>query len=403
MSEYSDSYHIRTDDPVRVRQRLRQARMAGLVFGPANGWLTFVPYEDNHEFRGRSTAEGFTQDLSRVVGGLVLHYTYGEDHGWGFSVTQPGKALTTFECWWDPAPSVQCGGLDEGALSNVVAMESIAPLLREFDVGTAAQERPAHRFAELLKLPAYKWLSPHLAQYHTEDLIAQGGSKLGTKPRNTAQRLQLPPHRKVVLPRPDLSAKEALELARPFMSKLGSPWFLASLFGGGRLKSDGRLEPGVGVWQFTYAKPGAPDFIYASLFFNGNLGFRGDSVPAYLATQVPEPAPLPPHWLDSTDAAAIIEGEPLLAHFTDEYSLSMSLRAIQQGPLWWEVTRTFVDRSDVFRMVRHNFAIDAGTGEIVAEKFEQQEGGRVVESRQRLRWEGDDWKNDDGTPFRGKQ
>lgn len=393
MSEYSESYHIRTDDPARVKGQLRKAGLAGVVFGPANGWLTFIPYEDHRALRTSSLGEGLTRALSYAIDGAVLHYSYGEDHGWRFALAQPGKPVGTFACWWDPEPSVERDNLDDEALAVLASSEMIRPLLREFDVGTAAQQKPAYQFAEVLRLPAYKWLSPHLAQHHTEDLIAQGGRKLGTKPPSTAQRLKLPPSRKIPLPRPDLSAREALDLARPFTSKFGPRWFLASLFGGGRVKPDGRLEPGVGVWQFTFTKNNGADFIHASLYFNGNLAFRGDTVPNYLATQLPEATELPASWLDSTDVAQVVAGEPFLAGLNDEYSLSMSLRPMAHTALWWEVTRTFVTRSDVLRMARHNFAIDATTGEILAESFERRERGRVVEARERLRWEGGDWKS----------
>jgi len=38
------------------------------------------------------------------------------------------------------------------------------------------------RFAELLGLPAYEWLSPHLVQDDTPHFLAHGAREIGTKP-----------------------------------------------------------------------------------------------------------------------------------------------------------------------------------------------------------------------------
>ena len=43
MSEFSVSYHIRLAEGIDAQKLLRQAKAAGIVFGPANDWLTFVP------------------------------------------------------------------------------------------------------------------------------------------------------------------------------------------------------------------------------------------------------------------------------------------------------------------------------------------------------------------------
>ena len=392
MSEFSDSYHIRTDDPAKTKSLLRKARLAGVVFGPANGWLTFVPYEDLNVFRQGATFEGFTRELSRVLETTVLHYSYGEDHGWSFALTGPGKSVSRFACWWDPEPAIERDRFDQEALASLAPTVSFAALLQQFDVSTAAVQKPSYRFAELLGLPAYKWLSPHLAQHHTDDLIAQGGSKLGTKPRNAVERLHVPPARKLVLPRPDLSAREAFDIVEPFVSKLQPEWHLAEIFGNGRVKSDGRLDPSVGAWQFTYRKNTGVDFIYASLYFSGNLGFHGQTAPGYIATSLPPALALPNDWLDSSDIAKIVGREPIPAGLSPNYSLVMRLRPEAEIPLIWDVTRHFVMADRRHDASDHLLAVDAKSGDIVFETFERKEGGKLVEARQRLRWQGGDWE-----------
>jgi hypothetical protein len=107
MSEFSDSYHIRTDDPAGVKQRLRQARLAGVIFGPSGGWLTFVPYEELAVYRRSMVGDAFTVQLSQVLSATVLHYNFSEDHGWSFAVARPGEKLNRFACWWDPEPTIE--------------------------------------------------------------------------------------------------------------------------------------------------------------------------------------------------------------------------------------------------------------------------------------------------------
>jgi hypothetical protein len=85
MSEFSSSYHIRTEDSQVIERLLRRAKISGIAFGPANGWLTFVPYGDLPAYRRLPDAADFTADISRAVGCPVLHYRYAEDHGWTFA------------------------------------------------------------------------------------------------------------------------------------------------------------------------------------------------------------------------------------------------------------------------------------------------------------------------------
>jgi len=395
MSEFSDSYHIRTDDPAKVKQLLRQARLAGIIFGPSGGWLTFIPYEELTAYRRSMVGDAFTVQLSRVLSATVLHYNFSEDHGWSFAVARPGEKLNRFACWWDPEPTIEREQLDLGQLASIANLEALAPLLQGFDATTAHSRRPAYRFAEQLRLPTYKWLSPNLAQHHTDDLIAQGGSKLGTKPPSAAERLQLPPARKIELPRPDLSAREALELITPFVCSFGTAWRVAGLFGGGRLKQDGRLEPGVGVWQFTYMNPEdrSGDAVGVWLFFNGNLSFHGQSATGQVPSGRRGIEPLEGNWLDSSEIAEIVDGEPRPDGIKEDYSLSMSLRPIDGAPLMWEVTRLSVGHPHASGMVRHVLVVDAATGEVVFETLERREHGKAIHARQRRRWEGTEWEN----------
>ena len=60
-----------------MQKQLRQAKAAGIVFGPANGWLTFVPYAGLAAYRSAGEAR-FADYLSKLTGLPVLYYCYAE-------------------------------------------------------------------------------------------------------------------------------------------------------------------------------------------------------------------------------------------------------------------------------------------------------------------------------------
>ncbi len=92
MSEHSESYHIWTEDAARTLQRLRMLRTAGLVFGPRNSWLTFVPYEHSAGYRNSFGHLGFARELSRGLDATVLYYLFSEDYGWSFGLYASGRS-----------------------------------------------------------------------------------------------------------------------------------------------------------------------------------------------------------------------------------------------------------------------------------------------------------------------
>jgi hypothetical protein len=67
MSEFSISYHIRMENPRDMQQRLRQSKIGGIVFGPADSWLSFVPYENLPAYERRGDSN-FAQYLAQILG-----------------------------------------------------------------------------------------------------------------------------------------------------------------------------------------------------------------------------------------------------------------------------------------------------------------------------------------------
>lgn len=383
MSEFSLSYHVSVSDGRAVEKLLRHAKLSGVVFGPANGWLTFVPYAGSVPYRNADGAR-FADYLSRLTKLPVLHYCYAEDHGWTFALSRPDCAPVNFACWWDPSPIVERDQFDPLAFEPLVQRELLNSLLRSFDHGEAMHAQPAYRFAELLGLPAYEWLSPEFAQDHTSELLERGGRKLGTKPVAAAARLRLPPNRQIVLPRPHVSAREALEFMLPFMARFKQPWSLTMLSTYGFRLPDGR-----GIWQARWRCGDSGDMVEVVLLEDGRLIFRGETAPSYALNLLPNAMNLPDRWLDSTDIAAIVARLPVPSGFATSSLGSMTLRSLNDHPHLWEILFPG-DRNGAEPFASWIVYLDALSGEVVAELLGRRIDYEIVPARRRLRdgdWE----------------
>jgi hypothetical protein len=380
VSEFSCSYHIRTDDARDALQRLRKAKISGLAFGPANGWLTFVPYANLAELRGHADSPLFAQRLSRLTGSEVLHYRFAEDHGWMFALAREGTIVSQFAGWWDPISSVEREQLDLKALTPLVSAEALEPLLEPFDAGKSAEEQPAYRFADLLGLPAYKWLSPELAQGHTDELLDQGGRKIGTKPPGTDERLRVPPARDIVLPRPDPSAREALAVLEATTTPFRSPWHLASLCSYARINPEGR-----GDWRFSYRCGDTGDVIHAHLMAEGTKGrvaYGGVSMPYFGLSDVSTAVPLPEEWLDSTAIAALVVRQPVPHGLIRAQLGSLSLTPRQAMPLCWQALWFTRDRDSEF--ATWTVEMNATDARVIAESLGRRHHQYTFTARRRL-------------------
>ena len=359
MSEFSVSYHIRLGEGADAQKLLRQAKAAGIVFGPANGWLTFVPYAGLAAYRNAGEAR-FADYLAKLTGLPALYYCYAEDHGWSFALADKERPLVQFACWWDPQPAVERDQFDPLALAPFVATEALEPLLRPFNHEEAARTKPAVRFGELLGLPEYQWLSPDLAQDHTQDLLDRAGRKLGAKPASAAVRFQPPPNRKITFPEPAPTAREALNLIAPFMAHFKPPWSLTMVTTWGFDVPEGR-----GVWKVWWRYGDSGDTVTAVLANDGRLLFSADSVPSYAIDRMAKAIQLPEKWLDSPHITSIMADLPIPDGFDGGREGSMALKSLNDR-LHWEIV-VVGDRVEVGSSSFWSVYVDAVSGEVLAE------------------------------------
>ncbi|WP_426446116.1 hypothetical protein ACP26L_21165 [Paenibacillus sp. S-38] len=83
MSEFSGSYHLRTNDREAAVSLLQNSENHGFIFPEGNGWVSFVvtgpPFDINDEVINWNP-------------GILLHYIYAEDQGGGAQNLEQGRA-----------------------------------------------------------------------------------------------------------------------------------------------------------------------------------------------------------------------------------------------------------------------------------------------------------------------
>jgi hypothetical protein len=276
--------------------------------------------------------------------------------------------------------------LDLDLLKPFVDVRKIEPYLRDFDFERALDLEPAYRFAEALRLPAFRWLSPRYVQLDTDCFLAQGARKVGVEPEAVTDPIE-DVKRTLSLTRPDLSAREAFALIDPFVTNSGKGWYPVRIGYSGALNRDGRLSVGVGAWEPSYILDRGGSFIRAALFFNGNLSFKKNNDSA-LARMSPRLQALPSDWLDSTEISNIVARIPPPRELTENFSISMKLESIVDGAARWIVERRSLERE---ARTTHRLYILATTGVVAAEMFEQTVRQALFKLRVRKTAQGGDW------------
>jgi hypothetical protein len=156
MSEFSESYHLRSNKAEDAIQLLQSVRRKGYVYQPAGGWVSFV-------------AEGGTfEPDERIVAAAkhpILHFVSAEDHGWSFGLYDKGKPVSRYGCAWENDVTVEDAEYSRDAIQRLVP-SAHAPSLDEFerrmhpaDIDEVIEVRVSRIFAEAIGLEHYEWLA----------------------------------------------------------------------------------------------------------------------------------------------------------------------------------------------------------------------------------------------------
>ncbi len=300
--------------------------------------------------------------------------------------------VVAYEYWWDPEPTIDRSRLDLEALISLVRDPSrAAELERMFHTRSSAEAdafNVAYKFAELLGLPAYQWLSPLYAQSDPESFLSLGAKTIGRRPPEVADEIPLPPSRTVRLDRADLSAREAFMIADMIVRPRDPAWFPKTVFvqGSGPLLDDvGRLTP-YAEWGVHYHRLEGTVYIRVLVSPTGRVVVSADDfgLPPGIAAPAgmeppPKPTPLPADWLDSPEAMAAIADEPEPKEYGPITRRSMSLNGTGKLVVW-EIIRQWgldgnLDHGEVY--ITH--FVDARTGAILGEAYRRKRGAETLE------------------------
>lgn len=154
MSEFSESFHLKSDNQQDGVELLKKADLTGAVFSPVQGWVTIVPESELFEA---------VEQMVAANQGLLLHYLYAEDHGWQFGLYKKSKAICQYECGWDPEFAIDDSGVNLTELLPLLTEGSHEEYLNEImhpsGIDSIINDPPAYKFANLVGLEHYEWLS----------------------------------------------------------------------------------------------------------------------------------------------------------------------------------------------------------------------------------------------------
>ena len=156
MSEFSESYHLRSENAEDAIQLLRRAGRKGYVFQPARGWVSFV------------AEDGVFEPDDRIVAAAsrpLLHFVSAEDHGWGFALLDGREVVSGYNCEWENDITCDDSKYSREALQRLVPSAD-ASLLDEFerrlhpsDFDELLEVNPSRLLGQALGLEHYEWLS----------------------------------------------------------------------------------------------------------------------------------------------------------------------------------------------------------------------------------------------------
>ena len=156
MSEFSESYHLRSERQQDAIELLRTAKRAGYVYQPVNGWVSFV-------------AEGgvFEPD-ARIVAAArhpLLHFVSAEDHGWSFTLFDGGKVVCGYRCDWENDITGDDSRYSRAALQQLVPsaqpslLDELERRMHPPDFDELLELKPSRLLAQALGLEHFDWLS----------------------------------------------------------------------------------------------------------------------------------------------------------------------------------------------------------------------------------------------------
>jgi hypothetical protein len=161
VSEFSESYHLASVDTQDAVSLLTTAGLHGFVFPPENGWVTLVVDGEYGQVDDR---------LSAANTGTLLHYVNAADHAWAFDLFQGSTIVCRYECEWEWDVKLVADEVDTDLVVRLarergseLTPDALHALLHPGGIndviGAGDEGGLADRFASLLRLPYFSWVS----------------------------------------------------------------------------------------------------------------------------------------------------------------------------------------------------------------------------------------------------
>lgn len=156
MSEFSESYHLKTNNREQVVELIKKTNKKGYVYEESNGWVTFV--FDGSQFEA-------DESIVSCNPGVLVHYIYAEDHGWELKIFKKEELVFDFKCEWTDEIYTEKKLYDIDVIKELIAdqgtsvddIESI--FINEHEEAIFGVTPPAHQFAFLIGLVHFDWIS----------------------------------------------------------------------------------------------------------------------------------------------------------------------------------------------------------------------------------------------------
>jgi len=155
MSDFSDTYHLRTSHVEDAVALLRRAGIHGFVLPEGEEWVLILP-----------SGEVFVPNQKLIASnqGELLHFVYAEDHGWGFELYKGPDEVLGYGCSWDQVLTLD-RSMDYRALvehhpafGEQYSKEQLKRLFEPDSLETLFDLAPADACADVFGLQYYHWI-----------------------------------------------------------------------------------------------------------------------------------------------------------------------------------------------------------------------------------------------------
>ncbi len=165
MSEFSESYHLRTKDAEDAVKLLKKSGLNGFIFKEENGWVSFVV--DGSEFKPNKKVLSENE-------GIIVHYANAENYGFFISIFNKNKLVSHYELiLWDEeiyndSPKIKDEELDIDIMYQLIKQNiaeitigELTSILYPDNLENIFDCNYAIRLANLIGLTNYSWTSYH--------------------------------------------------------------------------------------------------------------------------------------------------------------------------------------------------------------------------------------------------